>query len=355
MSDAFWLLLLIPIAAAIVSKFVFKHEMHVLELLGVVALGGLIIGVVLFASYRSQLSDVEVLNGQVTGKQYEDVQCAHSYSCNCTTNKDGSTTCSTCYYHAFDRDWQVDSSAGSFVIERVDWQGLDEPKRWSQVKIGEPASRPHTYLNYVLGAKNSLFSDNELKPSTTYTSPGYPSVYDYYRIDRVINAGVAGLDPKTLATWNAELNDTLRTMGPSNQVNLNIVVTNAARDYGPFLERAWLGGKKNDVTVVIGSKSWPTVDWVYVFTFAKSSGNELLAVELRQALLQPLALADTNVATQTITKAVQLRFKRKPMQNFEYLADEVVPGVVAILLSITLSLGGCGILIHVFSNNELRH
>lgn len=349
MSDAFWLLLLVPVFLALAVKLIFRNSIHWAEMLALVGAGALVILVGLAVSYSSQVKDTLVLNGEVTGKKYVDVSCSHSYECRCRV-VDNQRRCSTCYHHAFDRDWMVFTSVGSIEIARVDWQGLSEPRRWTMVKVGEPASIKETYVNYIQASPHSLFTKPTTPVPATFSVPSYPYPSDYYRMNRV---RVVGTSFPSAEAWNTELNNALRKLGPRKQLNINLIVTGLDRSYGEHLERTWAGGKKNDLTVVIGAKQWPKIDWVYAFTFARSSGNEQLVVELRELLLAPNAVDSPKLAVEDIARIATRHFKRKPMEDFKYLASEIAPGAVAISLIIFLLVLALALLTTVFSRNKL--
>jgi hypothetical protein len=157
-----------------------------------------LIGIMTAIMMSSNTRDVEVWNGQVTGKYSEKVSCSHSYSCNCYRscsgsgkNRSCSTICQTCYEHSYDVSWRVESNIGTYTISRIDRRGLSKPPRWDRVKIGEPVSDTHTYTNYIKGSPDSLFHKKKLLKKYQKDLPKYQSkVYDYYRLNRLVNLGV---------------------------------------------------------------------------------------------------------------------------------------------------------------------
>lgn len=350
MLDTALMLLLVPVCLALTVKLVFRRTIHWVEASALVGAGVLVIFGGLYAASAYKMRDTLVMNGEVTGKKYENVSCSHSYSCNCRTKSDGSQDCDTCYEHPYDRDWIVMTDIGDIEISRVDRRGMKEPSRWTGVVKGEPVSQEASYQNYIKASPYSLYAKTDTdKPA--YPIPSYPSVFDYYRIQRVKTVGtVPGF--ASAEAWNAGLNDHLRRLGPSKQVNLNVIVTSFGPEYGTFLESAWLGGKKNDVTVVIGSKQWPVVDWVYAFTYAKSTGNEQLVIELREALKAPHSVDSPELATGDIARLVLRHFHRTPMENFKYLADEIAPSAVMIAWIISALAFVLSFLTYLFHKNS---
>lgn len=343
------LLCIIPLAWAVVIKVVIGREIHLAESVGVFLAGGLVVGLFLALSWSSQTGDTQVLNGWVTGKEQERTSCSHSYDCRCRT-REGRRYCDTCYEHPYDYDWVVRTSVGSLNVPRVDRRGTKEPPRWTQVVVGEPAAMEASYTNYVKAAPHSLFSSGR---RVERQLPAYPYVYDLYRFQhaRVHQVGVPNL-----AEWNTELADTLKTLGAGKEVNVNLLfVKHGDQQYGLDLEEAWLGGKKNDLNIVVGVGEWPKAKWAYAFTYARSTGNERVVLEARNLFLKEGALADPKATVASLTGLVNRHYRRTPMDKFRYLAAEVRPSVALIVGIVVALILVCGLLTFLFSRNDIRH
>lgn len=310
----------------------------------VFGLGILICGITFYGS----MSDFDILNGQITGKKQVWVPCTHTYQCNCTEDSKGNTTCQTCYYHTNDWDWDVYSTVGTFTIDRVDWQGADEPKRWADVKIGEPASRKEFIMNYMKASKQSLYSD-KITPEdyAKFKSllPVYPKPYDYYRYNRVLPVGMSYPESNQLSE---QLSMDLRKVGNQKQVNiLVVVVPTNDKTYRYALEKYWQGGKKNDAVIVIGSKTYPKIDWTSGFSYANSMDNAMLFDQLSDDLMKSGSLKDTQALSRIIINDVNRYWNRHPMKGFKYLSHDYVPSgktlflaILAYLLAIVLTIFG---------------
>lgn len=267
----------------------------------------------------SETSDTEILNGQVTNKQKNRVGCRHSYSCNCREVCSGSgqsrscsTVCDTCYEHSYDIDWDVYSSIGGFSIDTIDRQGLREPPRWTIVKIGDPVSKSHTFLNYIKAARTNVLNRSGTKIS--YPMPSYPgNIYDYYKIDRTIGATNAD-------KWNEQISLVLRELGPSKQVNLIMVFTKHPEEFADQLNASWIGGKKNDVIIVVGTQDGTKPDWVKVLSWSK---REDFKVDLREAILESELKPEVTVPM--IGSIINKSFERRHMKEFEYLKYDIEP------------------------------
>ncbi len=186
----------------------------------------IVTAMVYFAGAYSSMYDVAIINGEVTSKKRDVVHCRHSYPCRCRTVRSGKTTsthCDTCYRHPFDVDWDVHSNVGSERINTVDSQGLIEPPRWTSIKIGEPFATTEQYLNYIKAAPESLLNYGRDKLLYSDIIPQYPdNIYDYYRINRVVQIGVSS---PYATKYNEKISEVLKVLGPQKQANLVFVFT----------------------------------------------------------------------------------------------------------------------------------
>lgn len=354
--NALYLLLLFPIVWPFIAKRLWYTEISWREM-------GLNIGVVVIAVTLVWLggrglkaSDTEIWNGQVTGKEQVWVSCEHSYECNCRESCSGSgkdrscsTTCDTCYEHFNDWNWTVRSDVGNFNISRIDRRGSHEPPRWTKVLKGQPVASERTFVNYIKAVPESLFHKNSsAKEQYKDKLPKYPQVYDYHYANRVIPVGVQVAD---IEDWNYRLALILRELGPKKQANIIIVLAGETdSQYAHALEEHWLGGKKNDVVVVLGVPEYPKISWVHVISW---TDRELLKVKLRDALLDLKTLEAEKVVT-LIDSHVNELFVRKPMKDFEYLWAEVTPPMWINVLAFMIAIFGSMGLTYVFQRRDVN-
>ena len=328
---------------------------------GIALLVSLLIGYGLHtAGVNSQTADTEIWNGAITHKYRDRVPCEHSYSCNCRTECSGSgnkrtcsEVCDTCYDHSHDYNWEVETTAGDFRIPRVNRRGDKEPPRWTQVIIGEPASRSHRYTNFVQAVEESLYHRSMAEFATLPNVPDYPEVYDYHRIQRVLTVGV---ELPNVAQWNHRLSKHLETLGPNKQANIIVIVTASPdQSYRYKVEQAWEGGNKNDIVVFIGAPDGKTIAWVDVMTWALNKGNEHLQVYLRNALLKVGTLENNGaLIVDTIAQEVDARFVRPQMKDFEYLTSAISPPLWMTLLAALFNIGVTIGLLMFFHKNEFH-
>ncbi|AFC21788.1 hypothetical protein GAP32_338 [Cronobacter phage vB_CsaM_GAP32] len=330
----------------IIMKYQYSHQITNKEMLfhflAVCVSIGIMMGVT-YASLYASMYDTEILNGKVLSKS-RDVEWCNSQSSSCKnytwhercsyyTDSKGKRQKSCESYKVFDYpyevDWTVKTSVDSHTIDRVNRQGTQVPPRWAEIKIGDPASTTNSYINYLLGNKDSLFYQNEYEKefSEEYKKklPNYPTIYDYYRVNHVIN--LTNIDS---TGYNDYINMALRDMGASKQVNIVLIMypqTNA--DFVKALTAKWRGGKKNDVIMFAGLDDEGTVTKFSSTSFAQGMNNEILHSTLRMdALTEKMSLD----LVQILVKDVNEHFKRLPNKEFEYLKFKLEPSIWVVLL-----------------------
>ena len=296
---------------------------------------GLIVALGLGISYWQRTSDREIWNGQVTGKASVKVSCRHSYPCNCYQvcsgsgkNESCSEHCDTCYEHSYDIDWDVYSSTHETVsIDTIDRQGLRMPPRWGAAYVGEPFSSEHRFTNYILANPSSVLlgQKGDVKRFGALI-PKYPEVYDYYKTNHFINTGVP-MQPEL--TWNYLLSMANRTLGPSKQVNL-LVITVPTDDpaYMYAFRDVWVGGKKNDAIILIGSTNGHEISWVSVVSWTP---NKEFNIYVRDRIMDEKYLDHRDAIVNIITEETANRFERLHMKKMEFLVRSFQPSGTAML------------------------
>lgn len=342
---SFLMLLFAPLVIMLICYFFWPHKYQYWELGAQFGAQLVIIGIAVLLTMNLSLMDVEVWNGQVTSKQMVRVHCRHSYPCNCVTvscGKDCSTTvCQTCYLHSFDQDWNVYSNIGkTWTINTIDSQGLQEPPRWTNTKIGEPVAHLESYKNYLKGNPDTLITKKGFakKYGGQKVLPKYPlNKYDYWHLDRVmVFDGV----PVEAGAWSRDLEALLGRIGPSKQCNAVIMLfKNKPTDYFYAIQEQWINGKKNDIIAVISVDDTNKIQWVQVMSLAKST---IINVRLRDAL-QAIGTLDKDKIMAVMETTIVNDFKRRSMDDFEYLnAGRVMTATQfmwLMILSICVSVG----------------
>ncbi len=332
-----WILVcFIPLLIPFFLKHFFNHQYTWGEVAICCFVTVIISCTTIYTNMYAEMADKEVLNGKVTSKSQETVSCRHSYSCNCYNScrpKGGCTRiCSTCYEHSKDYDWNVYSTIGTFTIDTIDRQGVKEPPRYTEVNVNEPVAKTHYYLNYVKGAKNSLFNMKKYAGSGLNKLPQYPiTVYDYYKLRRTIDDNVGVQDKEQ---YNQMLSDMLKDVGNSKQVNVVLVFTKQDQLYAEKLRTAWLSGKKNDIVVVVGVSNYPTIKWVNVFSWSK---NPMLNISMRDDIISLGNVSPDNLRN-VIQSNIVKHYVRKPMEEYAYLKNSIEPSTFSIVLAFILSM-----------------
>jgi hypothetical protein len=351
----FLLLMLIPTLIAVGALFYFKGRVTLPEFFGQLAVTALVILAGFGIAYWGSTTDTEVWNGQVTNKESHHVSCEHSYDCNCyytseTTctgtgkNRTCTTTdvkhCSTCYEHSFDVSWAVHASTGETTdISRIDRQGLQMPSRWGAAFVGEPYASKHNFENYIRANPDSVLlgSKGDMKRWGNLI-PKYPDgIYDYYYNNPVLNMGVPNVQ---LDAWNWLVRDINKVLGPKKQVHIIVIlVPTNDRSYTLALKDAWLGGKKNDVDVVIGSADGNQIGFVDAMSW---STNKSMTVDLRNRVQDAGSLVSKDQIVRAIGLTVDQEFVRMRMRDMKWLMRSFQPSgtVMLILFFLTVLVSG---------------
>lgn len=316
----------------ILSKMMFHHKITLKEMLihaGGATLGTLLCFTILLASGFMSSYDTEVRNGYVTSKAPVHVSCSHQYKCGetCTTDSKGNRSCVPIYCdeHAYDIDWDVHSTVGTFTIDRVDRRGLREPARFKAVNIGEPASDSFSTRNYLLTDQSRFKTDSAIMERFKNKIPEYPRVYDYYRFNRVVNT-----TDQSFNYLNVWLNDQLRKYGASKQLNVIIVVTYDDNNFYYAVNEAWRGGKKNDVILYYGIDKDRNIKWFKANSFADGQDNQTLIQKLSyEAIDKQLGIALVKDQFNIIVSD----FTRLPNETFKYMDTLQSPSILAIMIS----------------------
>jgi len=346
------LLCLIPVLIMPwILRFVFPHKIQWLEMFLILVIGSLVSGGIYAAGMFSATADIEILNGQVTGKERKHDTYEQAYQCFCTTDAKGNSTCQTCYETHYTVEWKVFSNVGTFVIDKKDSTSrrvynLSDPTFFTQAKNGDPVAKQHTHTNYVKAAPDSLVRAWDIKKFESMI-PAYPSdVYNFYSLNRALQVGVTVPD---INAWNTDISNALRVLGPQCQANVIVVFAKADQSFMNALEGKWLNGKKNDIIVVLGINEYPKIEWVGVSSWTKS---ELFKVKLRDDIME-IGTVDRAQIMQTIEANTKTLFKRREMKDFEYLKYEIEPPTWVLILSIILGMMASLGASYYFYHNDL--
>jgi hypothetical protein len=199
--------------------------------------------------------------------------------------------------------------------------------------VGEPTAVEHRFKNYIKGAPGTILKKQGLIEKYKRLIPQYPRTYDLYRVRRVLAAGVRVPD---IARMDARLDEMNARLGKPKQVNMIVVVTAAAdRGYIHALEEAWLGGKKNDLVLVVGAPEFPKISWAGVMSWTKV---ENLKLALRDSV-EEMGTFESSKILNLLEYHVAEQFVRRPMADFEYLSSSIQPPFWLLVVLFILGLG----------------
>ena len=350
------LLLIFPLIWPFISKIIWPRDITWGEIGAQTAIVALLVSGTYMVGRYSQTRDYELLDGAITAKHKVDGTYLQPYSCNCYNvctgfgrHRSCTQECSTCYARHYTVHWYLSSTIGSINVKSLDWTssavyGVPSPTLYTQAYIGQPCSREHEFTNYIKAVPDSLFGAlAQAKGNNSYPIPKYPHVYDLYHVIRVLNVG-SSVNSLTLTQLNKQLNKADETLGPKKQANIIVILTNITSSmYHYAVQTAWLGGKKNDVVVFIGTRDGgKTISWVSVMTWALNKGNGVFSATLHDDIMK-LGTVDPAKLTSVISKDVMALYTRPKMASFAYLKHEIEPPTWVFILALLLGIfGSCG-------------
>ncbi|MBI2056206.1 MAG: hypothetical protein HYT37_02405 [Candidatus Sungbacteria bacterium] len=307
-----------------------------------------------FIARFSSTADVEIWSGRITAKERVRVSCEHSYSCNphscnCDSKGNCSTCYDTCYEHSNDWDWDIiTSNSETITIDRIDSRGSYEPPRWTQVSIGEATAQAHYYENYIKAHPESILRTHGNRKAFENLIPEYPSIiYDYYHNNRFITVGIR--EPET-KFFNRALQEINADLGAKKKVNIIVVAVNTADSAYEFaLEEAWIGGKKNDLVVILGVHEYPNISWVRIMSWTLA---EELKVELRDTLIDIGSMKKNDELLRAIRDHVDRQFVHRHMSDFKYLMAGAQPGITGTMILFIIGVSASSGLAYYFYRND---
>lgn len=328
---------IIPLVALVLlGKLYFKHEFSLTEMLIQVGITAAVLGLLTLVGYGTQTSDMKIVNGVVTELNPErrncdqywsdvpDFFCTNQYTRQvksgetCTTDSKGKRSCTPTYKTQYKSvyPWEiryfVESTLRDYEISREDNQGVIIPKRFDEIEIGDPVATMVPYTNYIKGAAATLFNQK----LDHVAELAYPNVYDYYKIRRLYyinypsNSDYVNEWDKQIAALNSSI--------AKFDANVFLVVTGNKQIWAEELAQGWDAHNINDVVVVVGMEG-ETISWVDVRSW---SSNKMVEIVIRDEIMN-LKFVDKDRINDIIKTAITDYYKATPMENFEYLSDDI--------------------------------
>jgi len=341
--------LAIPIIVALIAKRVLRATITWKEMGIQMGVSIVIVAIVYSLGVLSMTRDTEIWNGEIVSKARVHDHYERAYDCFCTETCSGSgsnrscyETCQTCYEDRYTVDWSAKTTLGRTItfqhLDRGSKSVYSEPDPTTYTKCykGEPVSLENNYTNYVKAVPSSIFHLNA-QNDFVGKIPQYPRVYNFYQLNRVINID-SKVPPEIIQKMDSDLDIILKRLGAAKQANIIVILTEIDDpSYRHAIENVWLGGKKNDIVIMVGLDG-NTITWVDVMTWAMNKGNELFHVTLRDRVRNLKDITNENfvpLVDQTVTKL----YDRPEMKDFEYLKDDIQPPTWVIILTLIVAVG----------------
>lgn len=210
----------------------------------------------------------------------------------------------------------------------------------------------HNYTNYVTAAKDNVIHTKVSQESIDYLVKkqklkSYPGLYDgdygETKLNRIIDT--VGIDTKEVKNY---LDLASIDIGSKKQANPIIYITDEDRSFKYALEQYWNKGKKNDIILILGVDKTGKIEWSDVIAWTNNTDFIVDCIN---------EFKDKNVNIDTIKLFNDLIIKeyvRKPMQEFEYLKENINLEWYWQFIIILGNLALCGFISYKFLTNYDR-
>lgn len=298
------ILILIPLFLCFIIKKLFNNTISINEIV-IQFIAGIVFVAISFAMMIAlSVNSQYYANGKVLSKNRERVSCSHSYQICSGTGED--RVCTTYYRHTFDYDWVVKTSVGNLTIDRQDSQGIQEPRRFSAVNIGENASLPHSYPNYIKNSKQTL---HLRKLEQTVKVISKPNIFDYYRKHNYVSDFNIPLD----------IENTINEYAKTHGHNKNVIYyfTRSSTSIAESTRAQW-NIEINDIVVLLGITDNEII-WSDILTYADNYQNAGLKGEI------PYLVNNTTFNQETINELnsfINKRYKSISANDLKYLITD---------------------------------
>jgi hypothetical protein len=351
--------------ATVISLVIFKGITWKETVLQLVVSSTVIALIFTGASYMST-SDTKFVNGTVSAKNNVRKQCSigwrstrDSFCTNYRTRQvPNGVSCSgkprTCHtkyktvyksiYAWETRFWVTSKDLNmKWEIKRPDHQGAVTPARYASVRKGDNTSTKVDYVNYIKGAKDSLFHEKFKELAEI----AYPKINNYYKANRVIYAATP-VKPAFWRQWNKSF-ETVNAAASKKGANAVLVITGHSKQWAVQLAQGWDAHNINDVVTVIGVDKQQNIKWVDSRSW---SANSIITVQIRDEVLA-LGKIDQAKINAIIKQSILQNFVLQDMSKFKYLADDIPPPTWSIILALLMIGLGTPTLVYVFNRYEI--
>lgn len=315
-----------------------------------------------------------------------DGECSETYTCNCTTDSKGNTSCQTCtrYYHCIKSDsrscYLTDDRGNTYRVSYSKFKEID--KRWGNhnhsykkmtrrdsgyttvgdkykrpghggrhivhwpgdAKSSEPIVREYTYENRL--QTQSHWGKVSEEDRTLYSVFDYPSVPGGWRLQSLLTNGPFFREADQYLQY---LNGYLNTnKGGYKKVRLWVLVYHNQPQESAELQRAyWKGANKNELVVMLGTNDERKITWADIMAQTDDAGSETLKINIRDTVLLKMAegkdgytgdLDDANMLkfVQWLGDEVQAKYTKPDFKQYDYI--QVAPSMFAVILTYIIVL-----------------
>lgn len=364
-----WFAIFIPVMATVLLLVFFRKKVEWFELLLCIGPSALLILFLNWVMVTSQTTDTEYLGNYIVKVNYyekwdEEVSCRHDYKCNCSTDKDGHESCSTCYEHSYDVDvhpphWTKEDANGNeygisqetflqlqkqfdtkpyFVDMHRDYHSIDGDcysTDWNKKpETADVVTTTQSYTNKIK-ASHSIFKFEDINDSTKkqWKLYDYPSLSWLYQ-QMVLGRGVDYKTDRKLQYLNG-------FYGFKKQFRMYLLFYKDQPIEVAFKQRSyWEGGNKNEFVVCVGTDSYGRTKWVKCFSWMDKPALEV-RVESWINKTKGKAL-DLNEFADWMPNQIEQHWERKRFRDFNYLEVELT-GTQLMWLMIIVALYNIGI------------
>jgi len=377
-----WIAIFIPVVAAILLLIFFRKTVTYWEISLLIAPSALLILILNLIMVSSNESDTEYLGSYVTKVIYyqawdEKVHCRHSYECNCSTDKNGHKSCSTCYSHLFDVDyhpehWSKVTNTGAeysiskshflelkkqfatqpyFVELHRSYYSIDGDAYYTdwnkQPSTSDIITTDHSYKNKIQASKSVFkFDLIDEKTKKTWKLYDYPSISGLYQ-SMVLGKGVNYMTDRKLQYLNGYY-------GVNKQFRMYMCFFKNQSIEAAFKQRSyWEGGNKNEFVVCVGQDELGRYKWCKCFSWMDKPDLEVRVQDWFNDINNNKQL-DLSKFADWMPKQIEQHWQRKNFKDFEYL-DVEISGFQLMWILIIIGLYNIGISIWVVVNEFNNH
>lgn len=204
-----------------------------------------------------------------------------------------------------------------------------------------------SYTNYVVAAKLNVIN-SKVDETTVQTGIKDGSLLPYPTLTYVNNEKILPrvitnikLNSNEFSELHKQLYELNLLYSEYKQCNILLYITDKDRDFVETLKYYWKNGKKNDIVVIVSIDTNKNIQWTDVITY---TNNTNFIVDIQNIK------GNINNIVQEIEKFIP-EYKRKPMEEFKYLAENIELDFGWNLLIIMLNIVCSILLLRYFHKN----